>query len=187
MWPGWERQVRGKARAHWSTRVEPRVRQGLTVWKGVGVALNPSKLQRCSLSRLSSESRARAESTLEACSYRVPRRAFPSAPVVVVAFRPCTRTTRQSSIDGGQPRGSCQEFSVCSRFFSPCEPLRSPPVTGRRLVKRFSFAGTCSTLDRPIWSDRVSFFFLRGRTIGDTRHGFTWSRSAKMERVRRCF
>lgn len=68
---------RGENYECWSTRVAER--QGSARWKGVGVALNPSKLQRCSLSRLSPESRARAESTLEACSYRVPRRAFPSA------------------------------------------------------------------------------------------------------------
>lgn len=94
---------RGENYECWSTRVAER--QGSARWKGVGVGLNPSKLQRCSLSRLSPESRARAESTLEACSYRVPRRAFPSAlsrrcrPRFRYAFLPCL--SRRSSINGG--------------------------------------------------------------------------------------
>lgn len=80
----------------------PRDRGRRARWKGVGVALNPSKLQRCSLSRLSPESRARAESTLEACSScRVPRRAFPSAlsQLVVALYVSRACVTRDLIID----------------------------------------------------------------------------------------
>lgn len=123
----------------------PRDRGRRARWKGVGVALNPSKLQRCSLSRLSPESRAKAESTLEACSScRVPRRAFPSAlsQLVVALYVSRACVTRDLIIDqqrrprfGQRDRGKLEERRLSAEFSSKDrEPRDSKDLSTLRLA-----------------------------------------------------